>query len=178
MRILGLDPGYAILGWGVVDMIGSKVKPVAFGAVTTEAGVPMPERLSTLYSSVMEIIAAYDPEVASIEELFFNTNTTTAIMVGEARGVVILACNNSGVGIVEYTPGQIKQAVTGYGKAKKEQVQFMVRQMLNLKEVPKPDDTADALAAAICHGYSAMGAGSTLLEKIKAQEARKAQEKK
>ena len=169
MRILGLDPGYAILGWGVVDFAGSKVTPVAFGAVTTEAGTPMPERLNVLYQGVMEIAAAYEPEIAAIEELFFNTNVTTAIGVGEARGVCILACNNSGMEIAEYTPGQIKQALTGYGKADKQQVQFMVQQMLRLKEIPKPDDTADALAAAICHGYSAMGTGSGLLEKLKEQ---------
>ena len=174
MRILGLDPGYAILGWGVVDFRGMKVTPVAFGAVTTEAGRPMPERLSILYNGVMEIAAAYDPEVAAIEELFFNTNVTTAIGVGEARGVVILACNNAGIPIEEYTPGQIKQALTGYGKAEKKQVQFMVKNTLKLKETPKPDDTADALAAAICHGYSSAGAGSQRL----AEAVAKLKEKK
>ena len=172
MRILGLDPGYAILGWGVVDYENNKFTPVAFGAVTTEAGEPMPKRLNHLYRSVMEIIAAYEPDMTSIEELFFSNNAKTAIFVGEARGVAILACSNSGVEIAEYTPGQIKQAVTGYGKAEKQQVQFMVKQILGLKEVPKPDDTADALAAALCHGYTSGGlTGLSRLEKaILAQE--------
>ncbi|MBQ3963829.1 MAG: crossover junction endodeoxyribonuclease RuvC, partial [Firmicutes bacterium] len=101
MRILGLDPGYAILGWGVLDFHKGKFRPVAYGSVTTEAGEPMPARLGQLYASVMEIIAEYEPEVAAIEELFFNRNVTTAIMVGEARGVAILACNNSGIDIAE-----------------------------------------------------------------------------
>lgn len=166
MRILGLDPGYAILGWGVLDFHKGKFRPVAYGAVTTEAGEPMPARLGHLYASVMEIIAEYEPEVAAIEELFFNRNVTTAIMVGEARGVAILACNNSGIDIAEYTPGQIKQAVTGYGKAEKKQVQFMVKSLLGLKEVPKPDDTADAVAAAICHGFSAQGAANSRLAEL------------
>lgn len=164
MRILGIDPGYAILGYGVVDMKGNRFEPVNFGAITTDAGVPMPDRLKILYSSLSEVIAQYEPEVASIEELFFNTNTKTAIMVGQARGVAILACANSGLEIAEYTPLQIKQALVGYGRAEKKQVQSMVKTILNLREVPKPDDTADALAAAICHGHSAGAANR--LEKL------------
>lgn len=154
MRILGIDPGYAILGYGIVEMKGNHFEVCGYGAVTTEASMDMPDRLKCLYSSLTEIIAQYEPEVASIEELFFNTNTKTAIMVGQARGVAILACVNSGMEIAEYTPLQIKQALVGYGRAEKKQVQNMVKTILNLKEVPKPDDTADALAAAICHGHS------------------------
>lgn len=155
MRILGIDPGYAILGWGVIDMKGNRFKIVDYGAVTTDSKMEMPDRLKVLYNSLMDIIAEYEPEVASIEELFFNTNAKTAILVGQARGVAVLACANSGLEIEEYTPLQIKQGLVGYGRAEKKQVQLMVKTILNLKEIPKPDDTADALAAALCHGYSA-----------------------
>lgn len=155
MRILGIDPGYAILGWGVIDMNGNHFKVVDYGAVTTDAKMEMPDRLKVLYNSLMDIIVRYEPDVASIEELFFNTNAKTAILVGQARGVAVLACANSGLEIDEYTPLQIKQALVGYGRAEKKQVQLMVKTILNLKEVPKPDDTADALAAAICHGHAA-----------------------
>lgn len=155
MRILGIDPGFAILGYGVVDMKGNRFSPCGYGAVTTEAGMEMPDRLKHLYSCLMELIAEYQPEVAAIEELFFNKNTKTALLVGQARGVAILACANSGLPIYEYTPLQIKQALVGYGRAEKAQVQIMVKTILNLKEIPKPDDTADALAAAVCHGHSA-----------------------
>lgn len=155
MRILGIDPGYAILGWGVIDMKGNHFKVVDYGAVTTEAKTDMPDRLKILYNSLMDIIVQYEPDVASIEELFFNTNAKTAILVGQARGVAVLACANSGLEIDEYTPLQIKQALVGYGRAEKKQVQLMVKTILNLKEIPKPDDTADALAAAICHGHAA-----------------------
>lgn len=153
MRILGIDPGYAILGWGVIDMKGNHFKVVDYGSVTTDSKMDMPDRLKVLYNSLMDIIMRYEPEVASIEELFFNTNAKTAILVGQARGVAVLACANSGLEIDEYTPLQIKQALVGYGRAEKKQVQLMVKTILNLKEVPKPDDTADALAAAICHGH-------------------------
>ena len=155
MRILGIDPGYAILGYGVIEMTGNRFKAIDYGAVTTDAGEDMPNRLKILYNSLMEIIYRYEPEVASIEELFFNTNAKTAILVGQARGVAVLACVNSGLEIAEYTPLQIKQALVGYGRAEKMQVQSMVKTILNLKQVPKPDDTADALAAAVCHGHSA-----------------------
>lgn len=155
MKILGIDPGYAILGWGIVEMKGNKFTPVNYGAVTTPAGMDMTDRLKVLYNSLMTIIVEEEPDIASVEELFFNTNTKTAIMVGEARGVAILACANSGLPVYEYTPLQIKQALVGYGRAEKKQVQQMVKTILNLKSVPKPDDTADALAAAICCGHSA-----------------------
>lgn len=154
MRILGIDPGYAILGWGVLDFKGNHFTVVDYGAVTTDAGMPMPNRLDHLYTSLLSIIEEYKPDVASVEELFFNNNAKTAIMVGQARGVVILACVKGGLDIYEYTPLQIKQALVGYGRADKKQVQAMVKSILNLREVPKPDDTADAVAAAICHGHS------------------------
>lgn len=155
MRILGIDPGYAILGYGIVEMKGNRFKAIDYGAVTTDAKTDMPDRLKILYNSLMGLILEYEPDVASVEELFFNTNAKTAILVGQARGVAVLACANSGLEIAEYTPLQIKQALVGYGRAEKQQVQLMVKTLLNLKEVPKPDDTADALAAAVCHGHSA-----------------------
>lgn len=155
MRILGIDPGYAILGYGIIEKTGNHFQVLGYGAVTTEAGLPMDQRLSRLYSSLMDIISEYSPEVASIEELFFNTNTKTAIHVSQARGVAILACANSGLRVSEYTPLQIKQALTGMGRADKTQVQFMVKKILNLRETPRPDDVADALAAAVCHGNTA-----------------------
>jgi len=155
MRILGIDPGYAILGYGVIDMKGNRFSVCGYGAVTTDASMEMPDRLKHLYTQIMEIIQEYEPEVVSIEELFFNNNAKTALLVGQARGVAILACANSGLEIREYTPLQIKQGIVGYGRAEKKQVQAMVKTILHLDEVPKPDDTADALAAAICHGHCA-----------------------
>ncbi len=157
MRILGIDPGYAIMGYGVVDMKGNRFEVVDYGSVMTDAHTDMPSRLKTLYSSLMDIIIRNEPDVVSIEQLFYNTNQKTVIMVGQARGVAILACANSGLEINEYTPLQIKQALVGYGRAEKQQVQMMVKTILGLPSVPKPDDTADALAAAICHGHSAKG---------------------
>ncbi|MDD4565203.1 MAG: crossover junction endodeoxyribonuclease RuvC [Eubacteriales bacterium] len=161
MRILGIDPGYAILGYGIIDKKGNRFSVCSYGAVTTDSSMPMPDRLKHLYTQIMEIIHEYEPDVVSIEELFFNTNSKTALLVGQARGVVILACANSGIEISEYTPLQIKQGLVGYGRAEKKQVQVMVKTILNLDEVPKPDDIADALAAAICHGHS-----TELLKKI------------
>lgn len=154
MRILGIDPGYAIMGYGVLDYNGNRFKTVAYGSIETDAGVPMPERLKLLYDGLSDVIKLYKPDEASIEELFFNRNVTTAIAVGEARGIALLACVEGGLSIYEYTPMQIKQALVGYGKAEKKQVQTMVKMILNLDEVPKPDDTADAVAAAICHAHS------------------------
>ena len=155
LKILGIDPGYAILGWGIVEMRGNSFKALDYGAITTDAGTDMTDRLKILYNSLMTIIAEKGPDVASIEELFFNTNTKTAIKVGEARGVAMLACANSGLPVYEFTPLQIKQGLVGYGRAEKKQVQHMVKTILCLRTVPKPDDTADALAAAICCGHSA-----------------------
>lgn len=155
MKILGIDPGYAILGYGVIEKIGNKFKVCSYGSITTDAKMSMEDRLEYLYDSLREIIEEEKPEVAAIEELFFNTNAKTAILVGQARGVAVLACIKGGLDIEEYTPLQIKQALVGYGRAEKRQVQMMVKTILNLKEIPKPDDTADALAAAVCHGHSA-----------------------
>ena len=154
MRILGIDPGYAIMGYGIIDMKGNNFKVVNYGAILTDKDMEMPDRLKKIYNDLMNIINEFSPDTCAIEELFFNTNATTAIKVGQARGVAILACANSSLEIEEYTPLQIKQALTGYGRADKKQVQAMTKSILNLREVPKPDDTADALAAAICHGHS------------------------
>lgn len=154
MRILGIDPGYAIMGWGVVDYIGNRLTPVAYGSLETEAHTPAEDRLLALYEGLIEIIEKYQPEEASIEELFFNNNAKTAIIVGEARGIALLACRQNNLAISEYTPLQIKQSLVGYGRADKKQVQQMVKTILNLEKVPKPDDTADALAASICHAHS------------------------
>lgn len=154
MRILGIDPGYAILGWGVIERKGNRFYTPDYGAVTTDKDMPMSGRLEVIYDRLIEIIDEQKPDVASIEKIFFNTNTTTAINVGQARGVAILACIKGGLQIVEYTPLQIKQALVGYGRADKKQMQFMVKTILNLREIPRPDDTADALAAAICHEHS------------------------
>lgn len=154
MKILGIDPGFAILGYGVIELEGNHFTVCGYGAITTEVTMQMPDRLKQLYSNLMEVIDTYQPDVASIEELFFNKNTKTALLVGQARGVAILACANSGLEIYEYTPLQIKQGLTGYGRADKAQIQQMVKAILHLSEIPKPDDTADALAAAICHGHS------------------------
>lgn len=154
MRIIGIDPGYAIMGWGILDLKGNKFSVVDYGSITTDAGVEASKRLQHIYAELGAIIAKYQPEEAAIEELFFNNNAKTVILVGEARGIAILACANAGLEISEYTPLQIKQALVGYGRADKKQVQAMVKAILNLKEVPKPDDTADAVAAAICHGHS------------------------
>ncbi len=154
MRILGIDPGYAILGYGVLDTIGNNFVTVAYGSTTTNSKMATPERLVALYDGIPKIIQTYKPDEASIEELFFNNNAKTAILVGEARGVAVLACAKQGLKISEYTPLQIKQALVGYGRADKRQVQAMVKAILNLDEIPKPDDTADAVAAAICHGHS------------------------
>lgn len=153
MRVLGIDPGYAIVGWGILDHTGNRFTPVAFGAVTTEAGVPFDQRLRQVYEGVTEVIQTYQPEALSIEQLFYQHNQTTVIGVAEARGVILLAAAQAGLPIQEFTPMQVKMAVTGYGKAVKKQVQEMTRILLHLEKVPKPDDTADALAMAItyCH---------------------------
>ncbi len=153
MRVLGIDPGYAIVGWGVVDYAGNRFAPVDFGAVCTDAGVPFERRLDEVYAGIKEVIERTQPEVLAIEKLFYQHNQTTVIGVAEARGVILLAAAQAGLPIYEYTPMQVKQAVTGYGKAVKKQVQEMTRILLRLPAIPKPDDTADALAMAItfCH---------------------------
>jgi len=152
MIVLGIDPGTGILGFGVVDFVkGKPPKMIDGGVVSTPPHTPLPDRLKEIHDSIAEIIKATRPDVMAIEKLFFARNVTTAISVAEARGVVILAAAQNGLPIYEYTPLQIKQTLTGYGRAEKKQVQEMVRIHLNLKDVPKPDDAADALAAAITH---------------------------
>mgnify|MGYP000010607992 FL=1 len=151
LRILGIDPGYAILGYGVVDTEGSKHTVVDYGVIETAAGVPFPARLDKLYCGMQQLIALHKPEQAVFEELFFYRNTTTAISVGAGRGVVLLAAQQAGIPLYEYTPMQIKLAVTGDGHADKHAVQQMVKLLLGLPRIPKPDDAADALAAALCH---------------------------
>ena len=151
MRIIGIDPGTGILGFGVIDVIKGKMKLVDAGVVTTPAHTPHGERLEDIFDSLTEIIAQTKPDQLSIEKLFFSQNITTAMTVAEARGVALLVGQKAKLPIAEYTPQQIKQSLTGYGKADKNQVQEMVRLQLGLSEVPKPDDCADALAAAITH---------------------------
>ena len=153
MRVLGIDPGYAIVGWVVVEYISNRFAPIGYGAVITEKDTPFEQRLVEIYESVFDICKRYQPEALSIEKLYYQHNQTTVIGVAEARGVILLAAAQAGLPIYEYTPMQVKQAVTGYGKAVKKQVQEMTRMLLSLPAVPKPDDTADALAMAItfCH---------------------------
>ena len=159
MRILGIDPGFAIVGYGFVEYKGNKFTPLEYGAITTEAHTPMMERFKKLYDGMCEILDRIRPDAVAIEELFFNSNQKTAINVAQARGVLVLAAKNCGVPIFEYTPLQVKQAVVGYGRAEKAQVQQMTKAILNLEKVPKPDDTADALAIAICHAHSYRATG-------------------
>jgi len=151
VRIIGIDPGTGILGFGVVEVANNKTKLVTAGVITTPAHTPLDERLEEIFDGLTEIIAETKPDAMSVEKLFFAKNVTTAMSVASARGVAILTGRKAGLPIAEYTPMQIKQSLTGYGKADKKQVQEMVRLQLNLKEIPKPDDAADALAAAITH---------------------------
>ena len=152
MRILGIDPGIAIVGFGVIDSERGKQNYVRCGVITTPAGTSLSSRLDRIYADMCEVIRTFKPDVAAIEELFFNTNITTGISVAQGRGVILLACYHSGVPVYEYTPLQVKQAVVGYGRAEKRQV--MVKRILSLKTAPKPDDAADAVAIALCHARS------------------------
>ena len=161
MVILGIDPGLAIVGWGVLECVKGKFRVMGYGSIQTKAGLPVEERIKQIYDSMHIIIDKYKPEVMAIEELFWNTNQKTGISVAEARGVILLAAHMKGLQINEYTPLQVKQAVVGYGRAEKKQVITMVTSILNLQKPPKPDDTADALAIAICQGH----AGSSVLGK-------------
>lgn len=154
MIILGIDPGLAIVGWGVIDYRGSKFEVLGYGSIQTPAGMPTEQRLCAIYDDLAEIIRRYKPEQMAVEELFFNTNQTTGIRVAEARGVILLCATRLGVPVFEYTPLQVKQSVVGYGRADKKQVITMVTMFLGLKSPPKPDDTADALAIAVCHAHS------------------------
>lgn len=166
MIILGIDPGYAIVGWGAVRYERGRFTPLAFGAVTTPAGMDFSRRLDVIYEGVYTLLATHRPEALAVEKLYFKNNQKTAIEVAEARGVILLAAQKAGVPLYEYTPLQVKSAVTGYGKAEKPQVMEMTRRLLRLTEVPKPDDTADALAIAICHGQSG---GTALKRSLSAQ---------
>lgn len=151
MRILGIDPGTAITGFGVIDTEGSRFKFVDAGVIRTPKEQPMNERLATVYDEIKELITEFKPDVMSIELLFFARNVTTAMTVGQSRGIVMLAATQAKIPIYEYTPMQVKQAVTGYGKADKKQIQEMVKNLLKLDQIPKPDDAADGLAIAITH---------------------------
>lgn len=155
MRILGIDPGYAIIGYGIIDFFGGKYKTLSYGAITTSSDTPFTKRLELIYDELELVIAKTKPQVAAIERLYFQNNQKTAIDVAQARGVIMLALQKSKLPVFEYTPLQIKTALTGYGRAKKPQMMEIVRRHLGLKEVPKPDDTADALAVALCHAQSA-----------------------
>lgn len=161
MRIMGIDPGIAIVGFGFIDKEGSRLVPVQYGSIQTEAHTDNAVRLQMVYDATVQLLDKYKPDAVAIEKLFFNRNVTTAFTVGQARGVLMLAAVQKGIPIAEYTPLQVKQSVVGYGKAEKKQVQEMVRMLLHLSAAPKPDDVADALAIAICHAHA-----STLQHKI------------
>ena len=151
MIVLGIDPGYALMGWGVVETQGSRMRLINYGCVETKAGGPMPLRLRTLQLGVRDLLNIYKPDDVAFEELFFARNVTTALMVGAARGAAIISAAEYTENLYEYTPMQIKQAVTGYGKADKKQIQQMVKLLLHLDEIPRPDDAADAIACAMTH---------------------------
>jgi crossover junction endodeoxyribonuclease RuvC len=155
MRVLGIDPGIAIMGFGFIDKIGHRLVPVQYGCIETAAGMKVEDRLVQIYDASCTLLDKYQPDTVAVEKLFFNKNVTNAFIVGQARGVLLLAAAQRGLPIGEYTPMQVKQAVVGYGAAEKKQVQEMVKMMLKLQTVPKPDDVADALAVAICHAHSA-----------------------
>lgn len=154
MVIFGIDPGYAIVGCGVVRYERNNFSLMGYGAVTTDKDTPFNTRLKQIYDGLTELLEKFKPDAVSIERLYFNTNQKTAIDVAQARGVIVLAVENAGIPIFEYTPLQVKQSIVGYGRAEKSQVQEMTRTFLHLDKIPKPDDAADALALAICHGHS------------------------
>ena len=154
MTILGIDPGLAIVGWGVLDFDNNRFRTLAYGSINTPAGMETAERLANIHRDLTAIIDRYKPTEMAVEELFFTKNITTGIRVAEARGVILMTGKEKGLNLGEYTPMQVKQAVVGYGGADKRQVIAMVTRILNLPAPPKPDDTADALAIAICHAHS------------------------
>lgn len=154
MVILGIDPGLARLGYGVIEVNGDKRRVIQYGILTTPAGLPMPQRLKTLFRGMNQLMDIYQPDEVAFEELFFSKNITTGMAVSMARGVALVAVADRTDDLYEYTPMQIKQAVTGYGGADKHQVQMMVKMLLNMKEIAKPDDAADALAVALTHANS------------------------
>lgn len=155
MVVLGIDPGYAIIGYGAIYFANNKYQPIGYGAITTNAEMPFNQRLEIIYDKMINIISKCKPDAMAVEKLYFQNNQKTAINVAQARGVILLAAQKMGVEIYEYTPLQVKTTVTGYGAAKKPQVMEMTKRLLKLDEVPKPDDTADALAIAICHTQAA-----------------------
>ncbi len=155
MIILGIDPGYATVGYGIIETDGMRFRTVDYGAVTTPANTSFDIRLEMIYDGICELCGRYKPDAASVEELFFNTNITTGIAVGHSRGVILLALRKSGVDFYEYTPLQVKQSVVGYGRAEKKQVMIMTKTLLGLERMPRPDDAADALALAVCHAHCA-----------------------
>jgi crossover junction endodeoxyribonuclease RuvC len=154
VRIVGIDPGLAATGFGVVDQAGNSFRLIEFGVLTTSPGEVLARRLAVLRDGLAELLERHSPREAAVEQLFFNVNVRTALAVGQARGVVLLALADAGLPVSEYTPSQVKQTVVGYGSADKKQVQYMVRTILAMRETPKPDDAADALAIAICHAHS------------------------
>ena len=154
IRILGIDPGYAIVGFGVLDYDGARFTPIEYGAVLMEAGTPFPDRLKAIHEDIEFIFNKFKPDCMAVERLYFTTNQKTAIDVAQARGITVLSAATRNIPVSEYTPLQVKLSVTGYGKAEKRQVMEMTRQLLSLAQIPKPDDAADALAIAICHGHS------------------------
>jgi crossover junction endodeoxyribonuclease RuvC len=156
MLTLGIDPGTAITGYGLVEGRGDRLTLVECGVITTQAGEPLPRRLHELFRGLTRLITEHHPENTAVEELFFARNARTALAVGHARGVILLAATSLGLPVFEYTPLQVKQAVTGYGRADKAQVQAMVRVLLALKEAPQPDDAADAVAVAVCHLHASV----------------------
>ncbi len=153
MIILGMDPGLALSGYGIIEYIGNKFKVIDYGCVVTESTMDFPKRLRHIYEEYIKMIDKYKPDAIAVEELFYNKNAKTAIAIGEARGVHLLAGQMKEVALYEYTPLQIKQGIVGYGRAEKKQVQEMVKMILNLEKIPKPDDAADGLAVAICHAH-------------------------
>ena len=159
MVIFGIDPGFATIGYGVIDYTGNRFRVIEYGVMTTPAHTPFSERLESIFDQVTLLLEKHRPDAISMEELFFNTNITTGIQVAHARGVLVLGAKKKNISIYEYTPLQVKQAITGYGRAEKRQVMEMTKMFLNLDKIPRPDDAADALALAICHAHSA---GSSL----------------
>ena len=154
MVILGLDPGTATTGYGVIRVLGNRFQMLEYGIISTPAKTPMEKRLEMIYDNLQELLQKWQPDQAAVEELFFNQNITSAVTVGQARGVLLLCCAQNNVPLAEYTPLQVKQALVGYGRADKKQIQQMVKMFLNLADIPKPDDAADALAIAICHAHN------------------------
>lgn len=154
MRILGIDPGTATVGWSVLDIAGSRMTPIAYGHISTSAALPLSERIAEIARDFQEISRKHSPDEASVEKIFFFKNQKTVIAVSQARGAILLTLETLGIRLFEYTPLQVKQSLTGYGRADKRQMQLMVKSILKLSEIPKPDDVADALALALCHANS------------------------